>query len=144
MKTIKEREKRSLAQAVLWTDRNSMVVQRRSQMTSHSNGSQSKYPVSLSARLSISLCLSVSLSLAAFCHNPSYVTPSWCTWSFLWQSILCLQGANVFRLSERSEWQDLTVRGRLFPQISTRQWYACFEYDDPWPGKLRSEFLGVE
>ena len=98
MKTIKEREKRSLAQAVLWTDRNSMVVQRRSQMTSHSNGSQSKYPVSLSARLSISLCLSVSLSS-----------------SFLSQSILCnsfmvymkfsvtidpilLHGANVFSL----------------------------------------------
>ena len=43
---------------------------------------------------------SVSLSLAVLCHKPSYVTTSRC--------------ARSLRLKELSDWQDLTVRGRLF------------------------------
>ena len=42
---------------------------------------------------------SVSLSLAVLCHKPSYVT-SRC--------------ARSLRLKELRDWQDLTVRGRLF------------------------------
>ena len=64
----------------------------------------------------------LSLSLAVFCHNPSYVTASRC--------------ARRFRLKELSDWQDLTVRGTLFHTKGPEKDIHVLNMSIPGIGKL--------
>ena len=96
--------------------RNSIGVVSSSQMTSHCNANHSTPPPPLTPTPSFSI-----LSLAVFCHNPLNVTASRRTWSF------CLK--------ELSEWQDLTVTGRLFHRKASEKAILVFiqiEYIYPW------------
>ena len=122
------------SQKVRRTGRNWMGLETRSQMTNHCKGHASHLKTASS--LSPSVCLSLSLPLAVFCHNPAYVTAWRCTWSF--------------HLKKLSEWKALTVRGRLFhrkaPEKAILTCFKLYTNVYPWPnlGKLSWQFLKLE